>query len=512
MAQLAPSLSTPRPLLDAHDHEQVELELHHAVGQKGRERAERLEAFLFIPRNVGLNGQNYPRTDFYADLTSFVRADVRVISLAELKDTERKELPLARIAQGLDEIVQGQAAAHAVAMQVKLFGHAFSEALRTGVVELLQRLSELPASPSSSRESLLEQLHHFAQDARDALGGLRRLRRQLLPLAHAAPSLLTVFDQTDEYSSLYFDSQLALLAEGANRAPELLDGSCFVPQLRKVLAGHAAPEARYRRARGFLTWDGRAQEAGEYFSYRQGLLKKAVHQALWVEAKTLNSDQYVRNMTGMAAAGLAATWAVIAQLPMQFLKLSGSLQTVLVMLPIIAYVAKDRIKELTREMLTRRYQDYDRAIALSAVGLANVGFGSVGGELRERMRFMDLRQVPKEVLEARLAQRTVTGAELSGEAVLHYRRDLSLSAENAHAGPLEVRQIIRLNLRHFLTRMDEPEHRVRHFSSETGAFEERVVPKVYHLNVVARLGHEAPPTRWRLVLNKQGIVRVEEVA
>src|SRR5207249_342127 len=97
----------------------------------------------------------------------------------------------------------------------------------------------------------------------------------------------------------------------------------------------------------------------EYFAFRQSFLKKAVQQALYVDTRRLAGDTFVRNATGAVAAGLAATWALVAQLPMQIKDLPPTTQTVLLGAPVVAYIAKDRIKELTREWLSRRVREFD---------------------------------------------------------------------------------------------------------------------------------------------------------
>jgi hypothetical protein len=178
----------------------------------------------------------------------------------------------------------------------------------------------------------------------------------------------------------------------------------------------------------------------------------------------------------------------------------------------VAYVAKDRIKELTREWLMRRVATFDQSIALSTVGLGDAGTGEMHGTLRERMRFIPLAQLPPEIMATRVAQRTVSGSELAGESCLHYLRKLEVVRTDAASRRVALRHILRLNLRHFFARMDEPEQIVRHFAPSHQAFIEARIPKVYHLNVIVRARRNSglsAPTRWRVVLDKRGIVRVE---
>jgi hypothetical protein len=135
--------------------------------------------------------------------------------------------------------------------------------------------------------------------------------------------------------------------------------------------------------------------------------------------------------------------------------------------------------------------------------------------VQERVRFMELDDVPAEVLALRVANRTVRGAELGAEGVLLYRRRVALSTEKGVALPqgMGLRQIIRLNLRHFLVRLDEPRHEECHYSPRDERFRRFGLPKVYHINLIARVvsGRNPVAQRWRVVLNKEGIVRMETV-
>src|SRR5262249_19877890 len=126
------------------------------------------------------------------------------------------------------------------------------------------------------------------------------------------------------------------------------------------------------------------------------------------------------------------------------------------------------------------------------------------------------KQVPPTVKELRAAQRTVAPAAQLEDVVLHHRRTLKLDRADragAHAG-FGFRQILRLNLRHFLTRLDDPEQRSSHYAIDQRRFGAAPLPKVYPLTLVVSVVDGAGKTtlrRWRIVLNKQGIVRIEPV-
>jgi hypothetical protein len=508
------SVLAGRTTLERHDREQLEFQASYFVDAGAAAVGATTEWFLFIPRNVGINADNYFRNDFYADLTGFVRLDLPTPQLDELANYESGPGPLTALPKLFAELRAGGVAAPAIAVHVKLFGHAFAEAVSSEQAALVERLAALPED-ERGRVRYLDDVDLFAERARSALAALRRARQDFLPLRRAAPVADNVLEQTDEYSSLYLDGVLAKLWSSARSLKALFDGSCFAARLHGVLGRHASAECAYRLDQGFLNLDSSSLRRSEYFAYRKALLKKAIHQALYVGTQKLKTDKYVRNATGMVAASLAATWAVAAQLPLRQQGLSTSTQLLIFGLPVIAYVAKDRIKELTREWLTGKLQDFDQDVALSAEALDSAGLAEVKGRLRERMKFTSASAVPQDVASLRASVRTVAGTDVQTEAVLSYRRRLTFERIRARPGQrYGIRQIIRFNLRHFLTRLDEPEQNAPHFSPGEGLFVRAMVPKVYHLNLICRTsspGQTPQLMRWRLVLNKDGLSRVEPI-
>jgi len=310
---------------------------------------------------------------------------------------------------------------------------------------------------------------------------------------------------------------LATLAHELCARPELFDGSGWTTRVIQVLSTCAATEAAYRHAQGFVNLEYTSGTNREYFLYRRSLLKKAVQQALWVKTRRRQADSYLRNAAGMVAAGMAATWALIAQLPARFFSLSPLAQTLMFVLPVVAYIMKDRIKEVTKEWMIRRMRAYDQETEFVGSQLAKSGLGSLRGTLREKASFLD--HAPDDVLAIRQRSRWIAGARLGGESVLVYRRKLEIltppEEQPRSTDELALRQIIRLNLRHFMTRLDERDQIVRHYEPSIGGFATHEIAKVYHLNVVARIGgpgQEAHLKRWRVVFSREGIERIERPA
>jgi hypothetical protein len=101
------------------------------------------------------------------------------------------------------------------------------------------------------------------------------------------------------------------------------------------------------------------------------------------------------------------------------------------------------------------------------------------------------------------------------EKVIHYTRDIALYSERflkTHSRKGGITDIVRFNLRNFLVKMDEPEVTLRRLSK--GKVDQVRGTRVYHVNIVLRFAspEETRYERIRLVLNRDGIKRVETVS
>ena len=149
-----------------------------------------------------------------------------------------------------------------------------------------------------------------------------------------------------------------------------------------------------------------------------------------------------------------------------------------------------------------------------------MGLGMLEIRIREAMSFKKSDELPEDVRALRLSQRTVRHAEAATEEVIDYRKELVVGRRRGREEPVpagfRVREILRLNVRHFLVRLDDPVDEVAFL--DRGAFRSAQVPKVYHVNLVIRSEQAGDNgrgrvryERLRLVLDKNGIVRIEQV-
>lgn len=482
--------------------------------RKDQETAYELDAYFYFPESFGISSETWPREHIYRDVGTYLRLHAPGLPLAELADLENANNPGTLLRRQLPMLMTENApSAESLGVLAQLLGAELVDAA-VGEVASLRRL--IQAVEEGGFTSALEaELERTCTDVLRALGSVRRLRAKTSAYrALTPPALLDGLAFAEEYACAMVDQQFAELARLIDGSKALHDGRGSATRLRIRLAAVCEQINRHRLEVGFATpWD----KMPEYFSYRMGLIKDELERALYVDTRALARDPFYRNSAAMVAAGLAATWATLAQVPMLTSDLSAGNRTWVLGLAIGAYVLKDRIKEWTRALLSSRILRWDHDRRIVGDALARIGFGEFGGRARERIRYISESQIPKEVSALRATHRTVQGIFSETEHVLHCRRRLSFRCGAVSVPPgFGVQELFRLSLEEIIKRLDAPVSEVSYYDYQTGKFQLAQVPKVYHMNVVHvttdLTSNQQICSRTRVVLNQQGIVRLDPIA
>ena len=161
---------------------------------------------------------------------------------------------------------------------------------------------------------LARNVSQYCEEVLLSLGALRRVRTKAL--AHGAITHQQLQDALlfgCEYAGAVIDESLASLAVALDNSHTARDGTGLLTAMRLDVSKTAELVNHWRIDQGFLVpW--RVDE--ELFTYRMSLLKKELQQSLYIDTRQVKRDPFVRNTAAMVAAGLAATWATLAQLPL----------------------------------------------------------------------------------------------------------------------------------------------------------------------------------------------------
>ena len=350
-------------------------------------------------------------------------------------------------------------------------------------------------------------------------GRLFRAAAQRNPLYGGRSGLLLCdrnrFKLTDEYLS--YRLELVLL-----KAQEALGSESGV--FRDFLAR----EMKYRKRNGILVLGEKEENPVpfEAYTYRLSLLKKYMGEALFLNTKSIKKDALYKNYAAAVGAGLAATVAGLAehQRAQYYTGQDSSLRIALLIgMAVLAYMFKDRVKDLSKEYFNTRLKQKlpDNFVALSHTSYTAKGRSKIRdlGTVSEYLRF--LTEVPADVAYLRTLNQKPTNDPERRESILHVGRKFTFelrSKKHRKLFPL-LKNVHRIDISPFLSKLDNPSTPIS-FVDELGEARTVQAPKVYHINAVLRYETRfgaGSQTRYvdyervRLIINKNGIVRLERV-
>lgn len=513
-----------------HDHLQFQADfdfdlLPDTPAETGREYT--VDAYFFLPHSMGINRENFGRDQFYTSLTNYLRIRTPDFSensgdtLIPSADDYFKQHLFAHLRQALEPLV---------IQEVKLFGCNLNtqlKKLRTLFFSLYRPEQGLTPAHMRRLESMLIHILQYLSDYRSQYLGKVRHQSYLVDA-----EVRRAFVLVDEYLSYRLEATLIRILQYLENHP------CHLAEL---LENTLLSEMEYRQAESLIMISDTADKSmRERYYYRLGLLKKYVSEVLFLRVENLRKDKIYRNLIAASGAALAALWAGLIDLQRFYLMAQGPNSQdisdftlrffLIVVVGVVAYIFKDRIKELSREFfyaqLKHKLPDYEFEMVLDHYHREHQCLEHVKvGRARQMMRFLSRDVLPPEIQYIRdMGHRTVLDPERH-EHILHFSQTLDVDTHTMARQTEQVQRlhnILRFNVSAFLEKLDNPDKTLRYYDVNNGLAIIKA-PKVYHVNVVFRYSskREDPSEdrnpkhyefeRIRLILDKSGIQRIEPI-
>lgn len=497
-----------------HDRLQVESNLTFDLRPRSEEEKYRdfkVDMYLYLPLSMGVNSSTFVSDEYFRHTTSYFR--VRTPLYNHLRSLEPKDFSFDSVeeyfAGNLSSIERSRLRGKVV-QDVKLFGNF----LYTELKKLRGAFSgKKRGLKESRRQEMAETLIHRTE----LLWAFRE--RYVKPIRQERylvdDEVARAFYLTDEYLSYRLELVLLKANEVVKQEAARWDG-----YLRREIA--------YRTERKLLVLgqNGKESVAFEAYTYRLGLLKKYLGEVLFLQLTSNKKDNLYRNYAAAVGAGIAATIAGLAeQQRVQYMtgNDSGVRLAILIGIAVVAYIFKDRVKDLSKEYFNTRLKERlpDQRFAIAHRSFDNEGQEKTRnlGTVSEYFRF--LRKIPSDVAYLRTLGQMTTNDPERRENVVHIGRRLRFglrSKQHRRMFPL-VKNVLRIDISPFLSKLDNPTMPVS-FVGEEGLSTTVQAPKVYHLNMVVRyeVGFDTESgerlvdyERFRLIVNKNGIVRLERL-
>ena len=428
------------------------------------------------------------------------------VPLSELSRKSAVKPWASDIKEAIDHFASGNAGDKKSAEQgLKILACVFKGALRDGHADVR---SDIESAINSKDWTLAaKHLEVFQENLRTALRRIYKVGER--SDKKGVPKLLREsWRAIDEYASLLAEESITDLVSLCAPHSESNQVASAVDSLQNM----AIEQYQHRRDEGFNSY-AREGERNEYLPHRWRVLKRYVSSALYLEASSSKTGKLAQDLIAMLAAACAMLFAASATVIIAN-TWGASLSTAFIAAMVVSYVIKDRIKDVGKRFLGRQLNRYisDHVVRIIGVNDQQVGTAEESFHIRPRER------CDEELKQIRLAGfESHEAIEGRPEHVLCYRKEVSLSSQeltNQFAGAEGLTDIIRLNFQPFLSHMDDNWETYRYIHPRTKELCETKCARVYHINVVLRLYSEDALTnthRVRAVVNKKGILRIEEV-
>lgn len=485
--------------VSSHGERELELNVTYPVLPNTKEALYELDWYIFTPPQLEINETRYGVASFYKNLVHNVRYAPFSLSLESLADPDCDLSPLKRVRDMLSQATSVSAVDEAgLIYELRVLSNIFHGQLRAIRNRFKSEMAEHidTKTPCHALEKLLG-------DAEKVLSELRALLPSFLE-----PQITDVLRQavswTDESVSRKIEKELFRIL------PMIPNTSCCAELKQRVLT-RIKHEQDHREEHGYPTqMDPTDSQSTEYFIYRENMLKKWTHSAMYMRTEPRRLLARISHFISGFAAAAAMAFAVLATILTQQFYAQFTLPWAIFV--VVAYIFKDRLKEMLRQGLIAYLP---QLVADEMLYLVDPSEDKRVGAFRSRIRFCTPAELPEEVQRLRGVQRNPFRNILPPESVLHYHRKLRLQCTKllkGHQRLEEVDEITRLNLESWFDKMDRPTNYINYLND--GVVETCIGNRVYHVNMVAvltqrRPGSEKEISCHRAVLCRDGILRIE---
>lgn len=494
-----------------------------------------VELFLFLPRQFGLDPVTYPKERFYSDIRPMIRFREPKLGFKQMLGLKPgAQSPLVFLKHYIASLEQGQLLepVQNAVDEVRLFACSFISSYLRGIDRASKRMAGFEDKVTANcgedlskafgrMTRLLDKSHQILLEYRSLLDILVKLTDDVsAPLRHEMKLI-------DEYCCYRLRDGIAcLLLISSSHRPG--DGRAEILAFDKKVSDILQCQDEHAAAAGYIGIQPDSSESlKERFVHRRGELKRRIWEVLFLEIRSVALLAIQRQTGAMIAAGIAAIWALIAQIyvvrvamnPKQMNELWGISGILFVSVVVVVYVVKDRIKDIGRTYFkSGKVPDQSERIYYHDRSGEKIPVGSI----KEFAKFERLEKIPERVRTMRAGFcNSSEGTDETIDFVLRYTKDITLSSEIKilNRYPLRaVHDILRLNIDACLPHLGEPSQFLNVVGKD-GDVHAVLFPKVYYLDMAlsyskrTRKGliEEQALDYFRLVVDKNGLLRTERL-
>lgn len=468
--------------LKIHGHKQFEIKqkvsFDHATAKDIKYQ---VETYFFLPTALQINPQSYSTKDFQQSIKNYVRLSPATHKLKSLyKDKGLIEKLSIQLVEYLEMDVEIDL--NEYENDLKKVALTYKRSLRLAVKALLK-------SPNHKTE---ENVTQFLTDIQQSISKYRNLWGSCEKIEQQIRS--KAFEYCDEYISWVTTFYLRKLIT----EPEM--------PCRALITEIWQKEISYRQ-KEYPESIAKPGESNEAVLHRWSSLKRYISRYLFLDISHKKGAPILLH----SIYGIAAAFSMIFATMIAFTWQGkyGALSVNLFVAMVVAYIFKDRIKEIGRDKLYRTFQRWipDRKLMIYREGMKKPI-----GICKETFRFLSHSELPEDIQKVRTSSYTeLLMNNEREEDILFYKKEMHLinRPKLFEKTRFPIADITRFNITDYLRYIDIA-------FEELPFLEEDETPvlgeKTYHVYMIRRIktNHDNVATELvRLVINFDGIKRLE---
>lgn len=481
-------------LVKIHDKFSLEIKLGYSTKRTQKINDFMVNTWFFVPNSLDVNRFTYSKNQFYSDLKTNIRLSTPVYLLREIAHGE--ETPFLFLEKIFQKVAVNPIRRNKEKYEyhIKMFHSILKSSLRDEIQHIIKNVVE------EDRQFLITS---YIENCRAVLLRYRDLRR-IINVPTIPEEFINIYLLSDEFmSNLSEQHTFYLLRELENNFPKEFKKN------KAALFSIIEDETAYKVKKKYSSViKGNSDKNGDII-YRRGVLKKYIESQLFLTTRKKKDGVIVEQVLYSLAAGLSMIFAT--SVAFSFQQKFGNFTMPFFIALVVSYMLKDRIKELMRFYLGGKMQkrlfDHKTSIQINEQKI---------GWCKESFDFILEDQIPKNVLKVRNRSQ-IMEVENRGaaEKIILYRKLLRINREELNQVYQQynitgINDIIRFNISHFITKMDNPKIPV--YILKDDSYELIKGDKLYYLNMVMKFEYlkETSYNRYRIVFNRSGIKRVEK--
>ena len=477
-----------------HDKFSIEFKIGFSGRSKLRENNFSINSWIFIPNGLDINSSTYSNEQFYKDVKSNIRLITPRYLLCDI--VSNKAIPYNNIRNAFNKAASSPTKTNVTdyIFQTKMFTMIFKSSLR----EETERIIKLKV-----KTDIIAKCTDYLQHIRDILSSYRNLWK-IIDVPTLTSDDKKEFSFADEYMSHNVDIKTIAIIKHI----ESLHDESF-NHLIASMKRFIHDEKEYKISMGYsYSIDGDESNNRELVAHHR-LLKKHIESALYLKINTIQDGTVAKQVVFGVAAGIAMVITTLIALPFQ--KYLGNYPTLIFIILVIAYMLKDRLKEIMRSLfayqLKGKYFDNKTVISIK---------NNETGWEKEGVDFITADKTPQEVLNIRNRSYLDSNNGTSDEKIILYRKKVFIDNEILKSQNnydfTGIYDITRFHIFHFTQKMDNPQVTLN-VLNDAGEVHTNITEKTYSLYIVMQFQYEEQQEYkgYKITMTRDGITEINYI-